>query len=70
MVFSEFGAGALAGYHDPSAAHHKFSEEYQAAYYRQTLKMAAKIPFLRGLSPWILKDFRSPRRQNPSYQQG
>lgn len=70
MVFSEFGAGALAGFHDRSAAPHKFSEEYQAEYYRQTLKMAARIPFLRGLSPWILKDFRSPRRQNPTYQQG
>lgn len=32
--------------------------------------MASKIPFLRGMSPWILKDFRSPRRQNPTYQQG
>jgi len=25
---------------------------------------------LRGMSPWILKDFRSPRRQNPLFQQG
>ena len=41
-----------------------------AEYYRQTLAMASKIPFLRGLSPWILKDFRSPRRQHPIYQQG
>ena len=32
--------------------------------------MADRIPFLRGMSPWILKDFRSPRRQNPLYQQG
>ena len=32
--------------------------------------MAKKIPFLRGLSPWILKDFRSPRRQHPVFQQG
>jgi beta-glucuronidase len=70
LIFSEFGAGALAGYHDPSAAPHKFSEEYQAEFYRQTLAMAAKVPFLRGMSPWILKDFRSPRRQNPTYQQG
>jgi beta-glucuronidase len=22
------------------------------------------------MSPWILKDFRSPRRQHPVYQQG
>jgi beta-glucuronidase len=70
MVFSEFGAGALAGFHDRSPSPHKFSEEYQAEYYRQTLAMAAKVPFLRGMSPWILKDFRSPRRQNPTYQRG
>ncbi|HEY1606729.1 MAG TPA: glycoside hydrolase family 2 TIM barrel-domain containing protein [Allosphingosinicella sp.] len=68
MIFSELGADALAGFHDPAAP--RFSEEYQAEYYRQTLKMAAKIPFLRGMSPWILKDFRSPRRQHPVYQQG
>jgi beta-glucuronidase len=27
-----------------------------------------KIPFLRGLSPWILRDFRSPRRVLPGIQ--
>jgi|tagenome__1003787_1003787.scaffolds.fasta_scaffold20990067_5 beta-glucuronidase len=70
LIFSEFGADALAGYHDNSANPHKFSEEFQAQYYRQTLAMAAKVPSLRGLAPWILKDFRSPRRQHPIYQQG
>ncbi|MBR0552671.1 beta galactosidase jelly roll domain-containing protein [Sphingomonadaceae bacterium LXI357] len=69
LIFSELGAAAKAGFHDPTATH-KFSEEYQAEYYRQTLKMAEKVPFLRGMSPWILKDFRSPRRQHPIYQQG
>ncbi|MEO5774203.1 MAG: glycoside hydrolase family 2 TIM barrel-domain containing protein [Sphingomicrobium sp.] len=70
MIFSEFGADALAGYRDQVADPHKFSEDFQAEYYRRTLAMARKIPFLRGLSPWILKDFRSPRRQHPVYQQG
>jgi beta-glucuronidase len=69
MIFSEFGADALAGFHDPDRQH-KFSEEFQAEYFRQTLAMTEKIPFLRGISPWILKDFRSPRRQHPVYQQG
>jgi len=69
LVFSEFGAGATAGFHDPARTH-KFSEEFQADYYKYTLAMAAKIPFLRGMSPWILKDFRSPRRQHPVFQQG
>lgn len=69
LIFSEFGADARAGFHDP-ANEQKFSEEYQADYYRATLAMADKLPTLRGLSPWILKDFRSPRRQNPDFQQG
>jgi beta-glucuronidase len=68
LIFSEFGAGALNGVHDP-AREGRFSEEYQATYYKDTLAMTDKIPFLVGLSPWILKDFRSPRRQN-TYQQG
>jgi len=69
LVFSELGAGATAGVHDPARTH-KFSEEFQADYYRYTLAMAARVPFLRGMSPWVLKDFRSPRRQHPIYQQG
>ncbi|MES2988195.1 MAG: glycoside hydrolase family 2 TIM barrel-domain containing protein [Pseudomonadota bacterium] len=70
LIFSEFGADAMAGFHDSAALAHKFSEEFQAEYYRKTLAMAEKVPFLAGLSPWILKDFRSPRRQHPVYQQG
>jgi beta-glucuronidase len=30
--------------------------------------MLRKIPFLSGMSPWILMDFRSPRRQLPGIQ--
>ena len=69
LILSEFGAGAKAGFHDGRASPQKFSEEYQAAYYRQTLAMVDAIPTLRGMSPWLLKDFRSPRRQN-AFQQG
>ncbi len=69
LIFSEFGADALAGFHDPARLR-KFSEEFQAEYYRQTLAMTEAVPFLRGLSPWILKDFRSPRRQHPVFQKG
>ena len=32
--------------------------------------MADRIPTLAGLSPWILKDFRSPRRQLAAVQDG
>ncbi|NHK26827.1 beta-glucuronidase [Parvularcula flava] len=69
MIFSELGAGALAGFADEEIRR-KFSESFQADYYRATLAMSEKIPHLKGMSPWILKDFRSPRRQHPVYQQG
>ncbi|PTT06060.1 glycoside hydrolase family 2 protein [Caulobacter sp. HMWF025] len=69
LIFSEFGADALAGFDDPGLMR-KFSETFQEKYYEKTLEMAAKAPSVRGLSPWILKDFRSPRRQHPVYQQG
>jgi beta-glucuronidase len=68
LILSEFGADALAGYRNDGMK--KFSEEYQAEYYRKTLAMADAIPTLRGMSPWILKDFRSPRREHPVFQHG
>ena len=68
LILSEFGADALAGHRGQGLK--KFTEEYQAEYYRKTLAMAEGIPTLRGLSPWILKDFRSPRREHPVFQNG
>ncbi len=71
LVFSEFGADAAYGLHAADGEEAgKFTEEYQADYYRGTLAMATRIPTLAGLSPWILKDFRSPRRQLPGVQDG
>lgn len=69
LLFSEFGADAQAGFRDPTLRR-KFSEDYQADYYRATLAMADKVPTMRGLSPWVLKDFRSPRREHPVFQKG
>lgn len=70
LIISEFGADAKFGLHDTAADLHKFSEEFQAEYYRQTLAEIAPIPNLAGMSPWLLKDFRSPRRQRPAIQDG
>lgn len=70
LIASEFGADALAGHHDSTNPPRKWSEEFQAEYYRATLAMLHKIPNLRGLSPWVLKDFRSPRREHPVFQNG
>jgi len=30
--------------------------------------MYQRVPFLRGTSPWILKDFRTPKRVLPGIQ--
>ena len=68
IVVSEFGADAKAGHHGDALT--RFSEEFQADLYRQQLAMVARIPGLRGVSPWILVDFRSPRRPLPGIQDG
>ena len=70
LILSEFGADAKLGLRESTTPLHKFSEEYQADYYRHTLAMAERIPTLAGTSPWILKDFRSPRRQLADVQDG
>ncbi len=66
LVISEFGGDALQGYHDTPDT--RWTEDYQSALYKFQLEMLYSIPFLRGMSPWILTDFRSPRRPLPSIQ--
>jgi len=66
LIMSEFGGGALYGHHGDSLT--RWTEEYQESIYLHNLTMFQKIPFLKGLSPWILKDFRSPRRALPGIQ--
>ncbi len=60
LIVSEFGAGAKAGLH--GGADERWTEEYQANVFRHQLPMLNKIPQLRGMSPWVLMDFRSPNR--------
>lgn len=67
LMFSEFGADALAGHHGPRE--HLWTEEFQAWLFEETLKMVERTPGCVGLSPWLLKDFRSPRRWHGRYQQ-
>jgi beta-glucuronidase len=66
MLMSEFGGDALFGYHGD--ARNRWTEEYQENLYEHQIAMLKRIPFLRGMSPWILKDFRSPRRVLPGFQ--
>jgi beta-glucuronidase len=66
LIISEFGAGAKAGLHKD--ADYRFSEEYQANVFQQQFQMFKSIPFLAGMTPWVLMDFRSPMRQLPGIQ--
>jgi beta-glucuronidase len=66
LIVSEFGGDAKAGVH--GVATKRWTEEYQASIFRHQLPMLAKIPQFRGLTPWILMDFRSPMRQLPGIQ--
>ncbi|MCU0429361.1 MAG: beta-glucuronidase [Cytophagaceae bacterium] len=61
LVITEFGGEALFNKH--GSKDERWTEEYMAYMYECQLKMLSKISFLRGMSPWILADFRSPRRQ-------
>ena len=67
LIISEFGGSALFGYHADSLT--MWSEEYQESLYKHQISMLQKIPFLCGMTPWILMDFRSPRRQLPGIQE-
>jgi beta-glucuronidase len=68
VIISEFGGDALGGYHGD--ANTRWSEEYQEALYQNQIKMLSGIGGLRGMTPWILTDFRATRRQHPVYQNG
>ena len=67
VIVTEFGGDALAGFHTDSAT--RFSEEFQEKIYKEQLGIISNIDGLRGIAPWILFDFRSPKRINPTYQQ-
>ena len=66
VIVSEFGAGAPYGRH--GEADERWTEEYQANLYQHQIVMLKKIPSLAGMSPWVLMDFRSPRRLLPGIQ--
>ena len=66
VIISEFGGGARYGLH--GAKNQRWTEEFQENLYIENLAMIDKIEGLAGTTPWILKDFRSPRRVLPGVQ--
>jgi beta-glucuronidase len=69
LFISETGAGAKGGFNADMLT--RFSEEYQEWFYKEQIEMLKRMPdnFV-GISPWVLNDFRSPKRNNPYYQEG
>ena len=66
VIISEFGGGAKYGYHGEK--NQRWTEEFQENLYHENIAMLDKIEGLAGTTPWILKDFRSPRRVLPDVQ--
>ena len=66
VIVSEWGGGAKAGFHADKDT--MWSEEYQEYLYKKTIEGIFNIPGLSGMTPWILADFRSPRRALPDIQ--
>ena len=60
VIVSEFGGGAKYGLHGEK--NQRWTEEFQENLYIENIAMLDKIEGLAGTTPWILKDFRSPRR--------
>jgi beta-glucuronidase len=67
VVVCEFGAGALAGHR--GTGDELFTEDKQAEVYREQLMVLSSSDAIKGLSPWILYDYRTPHRLN-RYQRG
>ncbi len=66
VIISEFGGSCVYGLRGSKTD--RFTEDYQEDMYLRSVAMFKRIPGLAGTTPWILKDFRSPRRQLPGLQ--
>lgn len=60
VIITEFGADALGGHHGTITD--KGTEECQAYVYERQIAELRKIDYIKGMTPWILYDFRCPRR--------
>ena len=60
VIITEFGADALPGL--TGDRQEKGTEACQADVYERQIKTLRTIPYVKGMTPWILYDFRCPRR--------
>ncbi|MEZ2347745.1 glycoside hydrolase family 2 protein [Terriglobus sp. RCC_193] len=68
VIMSEFGAEAKFGNH--GGPNDRWTEEQQVNVMMHQLAMLNRIPQVRGLTPWVLMDFRSSTRNIPRLQDG
>ncbi len=71
VIMSEFGSECVAGNYagDPENLN-SWHEVYMSNNYRNNIASFENFPNLRGTAPWILFDFRSPRRPHAKFQKG
>jgi beta-glucuronidase len=67
VVITEFGGDARSG--ERGTVDDLWTEDKQAELYRRQTAVIAACPYVKGMTPWILYDFRCPRRLN-RYQEG
>ncbi len=67
VIITEFGGGARAGHH--GSERELFTETQQEWIYKNQVALFKTTDYVKGLTPWILYDFRTPHRMNP-YQEG
>lgn len=62
VVLCEFGGDARLG--ERGSVDDLWTEDKQARLYEKQVEVIASCPYIRGTTPWILYDFRCPRRLN------
>jgi beta-glucuronidase len=67
VIICEFGGDARQG--QRGTADDLWTEDKQKALYEQQTRVISGCPYIAGMTPWILYDFRCPRRLN-RYQEG
>ncbi len=60
VIITEFGADAFAGLR--GTVTDKGTEDCQAYIYERQIALIAQTDYIKGMTPWILYDFRCPRR--------
>jgi beta-glucuronidase len=60
VIITEFGADAYTGLRGTITD--KGTEDCQAYVYEKQIENIQKISYIKGMTPWILHDFRCPRR--------